>query len=73
MRILIIGAAGMIGRKLTAQILARGGIGGREVSHLTLHESSLAKRRGVKLARVKIGKRGRRAARATNHQSRRCI
>jgi nucleoside-diphosphate-sugar epimerase len=39
MRILIIGAAGMIGRKLTAQILARGGIGGRQISHLTLHDA----------------------------------
>jgi nucleoside-diphosphate-sugar epimerase len=39
MRILIIGAAGMIGRKLTAQILADGRIGGRQISNLTLHDT----------------------------------
>jgi nucleoside-diphosphate-sugar epimerase len=39
MRVLIIGAAGMIGRKLAAQILARGGIGARDISHLTLHDT----------------------------------
>jgi D-erythronate 2-dehydrogenase len=39
MRILITGAAGMIGRKLTAQILARGETGGRQISHLTLHDT----------------------------------
>jgi D-erythronate 2-dehydrogenase len=39
MRVLIIGAAGMIGRKLTARLLADGSIGGREISHLTLHDT----------------------------------
>jgi D-erythronate 2-dehydrogenase len=39
MRVLIIGAAGMIGRKLTARILARGESGRRQVSHLTLHDT----------------------------------
>jgi D-erythronate 2-dehydrogenase len=39
MRILIIGAAGMIGRKLTARLLADGRIGGRQISHLTLHDT----------------------------------
>jgi nucleoside-diphosphate-sugar epimerase len=39
MRILIIGAAGMIGRKLTARLLADGRIGGRDIAHLTLHDT----------------------------------
>ena len=36
MNILIIGAAGMIGRKLTDALLKRGGIGGRAIGRLTL-------------------------------------
>jgi nucleoside-diphosphate-sugar epimerase len=36
MHILIIGAAGMIGRKLTAALLAAGAVGGREITRLTL-------------------------------------
>jgi nucleoside-diphosphate-sugar epimerase len=38
MHILITGAAGMIGRKLTEQFLARGRIGEREITKLTLHD-----------------------------------
>ncbi|ACM27480.1 SDR family oxidoreductase [Rhizobium rhizogenes] len=36
MHIAIIGAAGMIGRKLTARLVADGGLGGREITRLTL-------------------------------------
>jgi nucleoside-diphosphate-sugar epimerase len=36
MHVLVIGAAGMIGRKLVARIAKEGGIGGRAVSRLTL-------------------------------------
>ncbi len=39
MRILILGAAGMLGRKLTAALLANGTIGGRPIEHLTLHDT----------------------------------
>jgi nucleoside-diphosphate-sugar epimerase len=39
MRILIIGAAGMIGRKLTARLLADGRLGRRQISHVTLHDT----------------------------------
>lgn len=36
MHVLVVGAAGMIGRKLVARIAADGGIGGRKVGRLTL-------------------------------------
>ena len=36
MHILIIGAAGMVGRKLTAALIQSGAVGGREISKLTL-------------------------------------
>ena len=36
MRILVIGAAGMIGRKLTASLIARGEIGGKKIDKLIL-------------------------------------
>jgi D-erythronate 2-dehydrogenase len=36
MHVLIIGAAGMVGRKLTAELLALGGIGGHGIDRLTL-------------------------------------
>src|SRR5690606_11012484 len=36
MHILIIGAAGMVGRKLSAALLEAGQVGGREISKLTL-------------------------------------
>ncbi|MEZ2220156.1 D-erythronate dehydrogenase [Rhizobium sp. RCC_161_2] len=36
MHIAIIGAAGMIGRKLTARLVADGGLGGREITRMTL-------------------------------------
>ena len=36
MHILIIGAAGMVGRKLTAALIKSGRVGGREISRLTL-------------------------------------
>lgn len=38
MRILITGAAGMIGRKLTARLLADGQLGGRAITSLTLQD-----------------------------------
>lgn len=38
MRILITGAAGMIGRKLTARLLADGSLGGRPIRQLILHD-----------------------------------
>jgi D-erythronate 2-dehydrogenase len=38
MRILITGAAGMIGRKLTARLLADGALGGRRIRQLILHD-----------------------------------
>ena len=36
MHVLIVGAAGMIGRKLTARLLADGNVGGRDIERLTL-------------------------------------
>jgi D-erythronate 2-dehydrogenase len=36
MQVLIVGAAGMIGRKLTARLVADGNVGGREIERLTL-------------------------------------
>jgi D-erythronate 2-dehydrogenase len=36
MRILVIGAAGMIGRKLTDRLVREGGLAGRAIDHLTL-------------------------------------
>lgn len=38
MRVLILGAAGMIGRKLTARLLAERRLGTREISDLVLHD-----------------------------------
>ena len=38
MRVLITGAAGMIGRKLTAALLARGTVQGKAISQLVLHD-----------------------------------
>ena len=38
MHILITGAAGMIGRKLTERLLGDGRIGKREITKLTLHD-----------------------------------
>ena len=38
MHILITGAAGMIGRKITERLLADGQIGKREITKLTLHD-----------------------------------
>jgi nucleoside-diphosphate-sugar epimerase len=38
MRVLILGAAGMIGRKLTGRLLKESRIGSREISKLTLHD-----------------------------------
>jgi nucleoside-diphosphate-sugar epimerase len=38
MHVLITGAAGMIGRKITERLLAEGRIGDREVTRLTLHD-----------------------------------
>ncbi len=38
MRILVTGAAGMIGRKLTARLLAEGALNGRPLSQLVLHD-----------------------------------
>ncbi len=38
MHILITGAAGMIGRKLTARLIADGSLGGKAVSRMTLHD-----------------------------------
>ena len=36
MHVLILGAAGMIGRKLTARLVADGHVGGRAIERLTL-------------------------------------
>lgn len=38
MRVLITGAAGMVGRKLTARLLADGMLNGRSITHLDLHD-----------------------------------
>ncbi len=38
MHVLVIGAAGMIGRKLVSALLASGQAGGREITRLTLHD-----------------------------------
>ena len=38
MRILITGAAGMIGRKLTARLLKDGKVAGRDITALDLHD-----------------------------------
>ena len=44
MHVLILGAAGMIGRKLTARVVADGNVGGRPVERLTLADVALADR-----------------------------
>ena len=44
MHVLILGAAGMIGRKLTARLLADGNVGGRPVERLTLADVVPAER-----------------------------
>ncbi len=44
MRILIIGGAGMVGRKLAERLAAEGELGGKEISHLTLHDVVMAER-----------------------------
>ncbi|MBN8535175.1 MAG: SDR family oxidoreductase [Rhizobiales bacterium] len=38
MHVLVLGAAGMLGRKLVERIAAEGGLGGRPVDRLTLHD-----------------------------------
>jgi nucleoside-diphosphate-sugar epimerase len=38
LHILVLGAAGMVGRKLTERLLRDGRIGGREISRMTLHD-----------------------------------
>ncbi len=38
MKILILGAGGMVGRKLTARLAKTGEIGGVQISHVTLHD-----------------------------------
>ncbi len=54
MHILVTGAAGMIGRKLTARLLADGALHGRSIDKLTLHDVARfpddAKGRGAPLA-----------------------
>ena len=42
MRILITGAAGMLGRMLTERLASEGQLGGREITCLTLHDTSVA-------------------------------
>ena len=42
MRILITGAAGMLGRMLTERLASEGRLGGREITCLTLHDTSVA-------------------------------
>ncbi|MGL4974379.1 MAG: D-erythronate dehydrogenase [Bosea sp. (in: a-proteobacteria)] len=44
MHVLVIGAAGMIGRKLVSALLASGQAGGREITRLTLHDVVLPER-----------------------------
>ena len=44
MHVLIVGAAGMIGRKLTARLVADGNVGGRPVERLTLADVTPAER-----------------------------
>ncbi|MBN9012420.1 MAG: NAD-dependent epimerase, partial [Rhizobiales bacterium] len=38
MHILVLGAAGMVGRKLTERLVRDGRLGGREITHLTLQD-----------------------------------
>lgn len=38
MKVLILGAGGMVGRKLSAQLAKTGEIGGTQITHLTLHD-----------------------------------
>jgi nucleoside-diphosphate-sugar epimerase len=38
MHILVLGAAGMVGRKFLDRVAREGGVGGREVTHATLHD-----------------------------------
>lgn len=42
MRVLIVGAAGMIGRKLAARLAADGALGGRAIEHMTLYDIAAA-------------------------------
>ena len=54
MRVLILGAAGMIGRKLTARLVADGNVGGRPVERLTLADVAAAERRASADGRVEV-------------------
>jgi hypothetical protein len=54
-----------LGDSVSEAMYKQGEGGMAENSDLALHEESLAKRKGVKLARVKIWQKGRRAAKAT--------
>src|SRR3954466_8398235 len=38
MEVLILGAAGMVGRKLTERLVSEGHLGGREISQIVLHD-----------------------------------
>ena len=43
MHILVLGAAGMVGRKLVDRLLRDGGLGGRDITRMTLHDVVAAK------------------------------
>jgi D-erythronate 2-dehydrogenase len=53
-RVLILGADGMIGRKLTTRLLADGNVGGRPVERLTLADLALAERPVAAEGRVEV-------------------
>ena len=54
MHVLILGAAGMIGRKLTARLVADGNVGGRPVERLTLADVALTERPGKVDGQVEV-------------------
>ena len=54
MRVLILGADGMIGRKLTARLVADGNVGGRPVERLTLADVAAVERRASVDGRVEV-------------------
>ncbi len=54
MRVLILGADGMIGRKLTARLVADGNVGGRPVERLTLADVAAVERRASVDGRIEV-------------------
>ena len=58
MHVLILGAAGMIGRKLTARLVADGNVGGRAIERLTLADVVPPQQPASTAGEVELTRRG---------------